>query len=110
MSEEPLKAWGESYHSGIKRGDAATCPECGWYIMSLPNDHDQRSLEILNRNLDSIIGFTTEQPAQTKGFSNDRIGIVIMECKSCFQKFWYHITKSGYDVYKIQCPKWPKTD
>lgn len=97
--KQKFKTWGESYHPGIKRGDGATCPECGWDM--------HESTDKLRSNLDAIIGFSIEQPVSTRGLG-ERIGIIIIECKQCFQKFWHHCSANGYKVNQLVCPQWPK--
>ena len=97
--KQKFKAWGESYHSGIKRADGSVCPECGWDMYE--------STDKLRLRLGAVIGFSLEQPALTRGFE-ERIGIIIMECPECFQKFWYHCTAGGYEVTQEICPQWPK--
>ena len=100
--DQEFKAWGQLYRPGIKRGDGSVCPECGW-------DMHESTAQLPSR-LKAIIGFSLEQPATTRAFLSDvkRIGIIIIECPECFEKFWYHCTAEGYKIKKQLCSQWPK--
>src|SRR3989344_9231379 len=97
-----FKSWGQSYHPGIKRGDGATCPQCRWDM--------HESTHQLKSRIQQIIGFSLEMPAPTAAWMSDtpRIGIIIIECPECFQKFWHHTTADGYKIRQKLCQQWPK--
>lgn len=97
-----FKPWGQIYYPGIKRGDGAVCPKCGW-------DMYESTAQLPSR-IKAIIGFSLEQPAMTSAWLSDepRIGIIIIECPECFKKFWHHCTAEGYEVKQLICPQWPK--
>ncbi len=115
MAQGQFKDWGVPYDSSIKRGDGSTCPVCDWDLVDFSSGH-------MVMHYQAIVGFTTHQPARTASAlilalaeadgidvkSSERIGIVIIECQRCFNKYWHHTTTSGYESKKTICPQWPK--
>ena len=99
--DNDLKPWGESWSPGIRMSIDIDCPSCGWlFIMN-------RSLEKFN----AVVGFSNQIPFETKGLGiKILIGIIIVECPKCFEKFCFHTDANFARSCRDYCDSWPKTD
>ena len=98
---EVIKPWGQVYHSGIKYSDDWNCPSGDWgwlqsFDLLFPNDRYK-----------NVIGFSPNQPFLTHHIEGS-VGIAILECPKCFEKFWFHISTDKIENYIKHCPGWPK--
>ncbi len=87
--------WGTFYTPDIRYAGGWQCLDCN-YDFGYPN-----SVKV-------VIGFSTDSPKFT---GNDKmVGIVIVECPKCFEKFWFHITEDLYECLQELAPNWPKDE
>ena len=92
------RSWGEAWNAAIKLSKGLDCPSCGWAWLGKP-------LEKYN----SIGGFSTERPFATRGLGGKAIvGIVIIECPSCFEKYSFHVDAPCIKCCQDYCDIWPK--
>lgn len=99
MAEDAIVPWGESWHPGIKMSRGLDCPSCGWSWLT-------GSLAKYN----NIIGFSDQAPFETRGLGiKILIGILIIECPKCFEKYCFHTDASFARMCKEYSNKWPKS-
>ena len=100
MTKPVFRSWGVDYH--IARYSASLdCPECEWDMYQDLENHEHR--------FDCVIGFHLGEGVVPGLMPNDRkIGIVVIECQKCFEKFWHHIWQSAVAYMQEDCKNWPK--
>jgi hypothetical protein len=82
------EAWGEPYNPSIPRGPDYDCQACGWDFMSFDVRSEQQK--------EAIVGFSPNMPVYSnKPFA---VGIFIVECPRCFEKFWFHTDGNFYNA------------
>lgn len=56
-----------------------------------------------------VVGFTSELVGEgLLGPASNKEGALIVECGSCFKKFWFHIDKVTAKHLKMLDDRWPK--
>ena len=99
MSQKDFRSWGEGWNPGIKLSRGLDCPNCGWAFAMI---HD---LEKFN----SIVGFFKGTPFETRGLGiKVLIGVLILECPECFEKYCFHTDANYANLCLDYCDKWPK--
>lgn len=84
MEEEKFEQWGISYNPAFKhcRG---ICPYCG---QKMPVNYFKY-----------VFGFTVNIPHRS--LIETDIGIFIIECPNCFEKYWIHTNRGMYLAFQI---------
>lgn len=81
-----LKSWGYEYNSSLQHSSDAHCPnpECNWQLQNMesPMGWNQH-----------IVGFSIEAPTSGR---QGRIGAFIVECPSCFERYFFTVPKSKW--------------
>lgn len=94
MPKKKFRSWGVTFSTSIIPYAAnLACQNCGKYNFLDPRGHYEQ-----------IVGFSLGDP-----WSKGNIGVIILECPFCFEKFWFHVrSESSLRLYESACPKWPK--
>jgi hypothetical protein len=99
-SDKPLRSWGVAYNSGIVYSRGYECLYCGWELYSA-------SL-VAGGIVRHLIGFSTDLRSLPKTTKGDVVGIAILECPQCSEKFCFHASKDYINLAIERCPHWPK--
>src|SRR3989344_7813658 len=96
--EDPCGFWGESTE-GIQYSVNTDCKKCGWDFLA-------KKLKS-RKNFDQIVGFCQApfDRAESKG-SQKSLGVLVIECPRCFEKFWFHARTYLVNSAKEFCSKW----
>ena len=95
-----LRSWGVVYNSNISYSRGYECLYCGWELYKSAKNGN-KALVI------NIIGFSTDSPFRTT--KENVVGVVIIECPECFEKFCFHATADLVKLAKQHCERWPKS-
>ena len=99
MPEDRIMSWGQSWNPGIKPSRGLDCPFCGWGFVN----------ESSSKKYNQIIGFSNQIPFKTRGLGiRILIGILIVECPECFDKYCFHTDASFIRSFRDFCDNWPK--
>lgn len=114
---EPLISWGKT-HDGNPYSAGWDCRECGWAFMqgARANYEQIVGLEILQEPADDAMYRLMNAMS---GVNDPKIGIIVIECPKCFEKFWFHVSKDyinqvnglaneSLNYGKDLIPNWPK--
>ncbi|TSC81920.1 MAG: hypothetical protein G01um101420_703 [Parcubacteria group bacterium Gr01-1014_20] len=103
MTKPVLRSWGVDYHIATY-SSALCCVKCGWRMYE-----DLKNIKELEQRNDCIVGFELQSKLPLPKDSDYwKIGIVVVECQKCFDKFWHHATKSWIENIQRSCKNWPK--
>lgn len=100
MTENRIVPWGESYNPAMKMSRGLGCPTCGWSFATLGEQLEK---------FKSIVGFSDQMPFETRGLGVRKlIGIIIIECPECFEKYCFHTDAAFARTCMDYCDNWPK--
>lgn len=95
ISMSTSQSWGETYYSHPHSEDYC-CPGCGWDWLG-----DQEYCRF-------VVGFSTALAVEASFLREEKAGGVVIECKACFQKFWFHATPAMVRALRLVIEQWPK--
>jgi hypothetical protein len=90
-----LESWGESFSNDFGHSPGTNCPNCYWQLNGMGFPQGLFTF---------IVGFTTDGPISTR---EGVVGIFIVECQKCFEKYWFH-ARSGHIEACKRVGRWPK--
>jgi len=96
----PLHSWGVVYQESICYSRGYECLYCGWELYKAAKEGNVAIVK-------NIVGFSTNIPLRTT--KENVIGIVILECPQCFEKFCFHATTDYVELARQYCERWPKS-
>jgi hypothetical protein len=86
--EPEYKAWGIAYNPAFQRAPDYQCQNCGWEFVS---PYIRREITFA-----AMVGFSPDMPTHPN--KPKCVGILILECPDCFEKFWFHTTKEWLEL------------
>lgn len=89
-------SWGITVLNGLYHAMGWAC-ECGW------SAYGKRPREIGP----CIVGFNTEALKQDSSLI---VGVAILECPECHNRFYFHIDHGLVRFWSRYCPDWPKDE
>ncbi len=98
-----LRSWGVVYQNGMPYSAEYECLECGWGWI---RPEGFKGIADLKERYQSLVGFSTAVIGNS--VKSHVVGIFIIECPKCFQKFWFHCTQKNTEAARELCGSWPK--
>ena len=86
--------WGVMNNESIPHSLDFECLECGWKYKTVDA-------------FECVVGFTLLRRPIPNSIGGEKIGIVVVECPKCFEKFWIHLQESSVQYIKNHSTKWP---
>lgn len=97
MSEQigKYRDWGIDFRSSdIPHSREFRCLYCGWLYQTLDA-------------YECVVGFRLLRRPPPLSYGGESIGIVVIECPKCFEKFWLHLKELSVLLIKNYSSKWP---
>jgi hypothetical protein len=93
------KSWGVLWSPDIYHALDHECA-CGAELVGSSSNHLKALAPLL-------VGFSTDAPLRSNEYFT-HVGAAIFECDVCHEKFWFHLSEVGAQIFKGYIPRWPK--